>query len=355
MAGLTMAAHDTEAQILQMDSLSQKVKNIAQISTLDTLGRKVKDLTQYLWYRDHDSSYITNYSDLVALKLLAINRYTFFRIRDKNLENSIGYRPELGLNLGFGITYNWFSLDITFSTSIQENSIPESDFVDVQGAIFTPKIFVETTLQYYYGYQVSSTDGFSQSILGDAGIRPDIRTINLVLQATYALNFNKFSLKAPFVFSEAQKRSAGSPVFSGGFTLFNLSADSSAVPVPIQSEFDEELHLTGFTAFGLNFGVGYMHTFVYKEHWFLTMGGTPGFSISTGDYRTDARTRRPLNVTYIFKLSGSLGYNGPRFFSGITVLGDINQERINRNLPLIIGHGKTKFFLGYRIGSGKKR
>jgi hypothetical protein len=357
VVALTLAGSvpTTYAQITNMDSLSVKMKNLTSRSSFDSLGSKVKNLAQYLWYRDHDTAYITNYSDLVALKLLAVNKYTFFRLRDKQNDASIGYRPELGLNLGLGVTYSWFSLDLAFNIGIRENNIPNSDFFDIQGAIFSPKILVETTLQYYYGYQVSYTEGFNQSNLGDAGIRPDIRTINLVLSTTYALNYGRFSLKAPFVFSEAQRKSAGSPVFGASFAYYNLSSDSSTVPVPVQDVFDENLHLRDFTALSLVFNAGYMYTFVYKKHWFLNVGGIPGISVSTGDYQTDVRRRRNAYVSYLIKLTGSLGYNGPRWFGGLQVLGDINQERVGPRLPIISGHGKTKFFVGYRLGSGNKK
>jgi hypothetical protein len=340
----------SRGQIRQLDSLGRKVKNLTELAQLDSIGFKVKNMFQYMWYRDHDTSYISNYSNRVLLKLIAQNKYNFIRIRDKNENKGIGYRPELGLNLGLGITYSWFSFDMTFNFGIQENNIPDFNFFDVQGTIFTTKFLFETTLQYYFGYQVSFTQGFNESILGDAGIRSDIRTINLALQALYALNYDKYSLKAPFVFSEAQKKSAGSPVFGATFTLNDLASDSSMVPGPVQDIFDERLHLVDLTSISLALSAGYMYTFVYKKHWFLTLGLIPGLGFSFGDYTTEFRERKPLYVSYTIKLISSIGYNGPRWVAGLQVLGNINQERVDAKLPVIIGNGKPKFIIGYRLG-----
>jgi len=224
------------AQILQLDSLGRKVGKVTgdivetiPLNKFDSLGSKVKNFAEYIWYRDHDSLFIEDYSDQVALKLLVANKYNFFRINDKERNSFLTYRPELALNLGLGVTYKWFSFDIAFDFGVRERTIPDASFVDIQGIVFTTRLLIETTFQSFFGYQINGTEGFDRGDIMNAEIRPDARTLNFVLQGLFALNHERFSLKAPFVFSERQKKSAGSPIFGAGFSIFSIDADSSLV------------------------------------------------------------------------------------------------------------------------------
>jgi hypothetical protein len=321
--------------------------SFAQINA-DSAFKSVENMIDYLWNRDHDSTYITSFRDKLNVRLLAANKYTFFLLRDKVNNSSLAYRPETGLNLGFGITYNWFSVDLAFNVGIREDKIPNSNFFDFQGAVFTSKFLVEGSLKYYYGYEISDASDIETEL--NETIRSDIRTINFGLSFLYALRYDKFSMKAPFVFNEIQRRSAGSPVFGVSFNSYTLDADSSVVNPSQSAYFDDPLRsLEGVNLLSINLNIGYMHSFVIKEKFFLTLGLIPGLSFTGGDYATENRVQRNLHLSGMTKTVFALGYNSSRWYGGFQLMADFDLHRLEPKMHLISGHGKSKFYIGYRI------
>jgi len=207
----------------------------AQILLADSLTHKVEEIGNWLLYRNHDTNYIQNYSDKVALKLILLNKYNYFKVKDQINHTSLHYRPVRDLSLGVGVSHKWFAFDLTFSLGLRNNSdFEDSKAFDFQGRIFSSKQYISTTLQYYYGYKLSGSSGFDQPISETPKNREDIRTINFGIQYLYAFNYDKFSLKAPFVFNEVQRKSAGSFIGGAGFNIYIMDADSSKIKVELR-------------------------------------------------------------------------------------------------------------------------
>jgi len=321
----------------------------------DSLESKIQKFGDYLLYRNHDTTYIKSYADLFALKLVAVNKFNYFQIRDRNNETKLTYRPEYGVNLGLGMAYRWFSMDITFDVGLHENqNIENREFLDIQTRAYSSKRLIEAYIQYYYGYELTRADGVDQNLLSDNNSRGDIRTISFGLQYLFAFNYDKFSLNAPFVLSEKQRKSAGSPIFGASLVLFTMNSDSSIVPPPMKPYFNETLHAVdlGFVSFGANFG--YMYTFVWKKHIFLTLGLIPGLNINFGDTKAQEREFLNWNISYRIKTMNSFGYNSSRFFAGIHIVGDVNNVNLKNKLSTQFSNGSVKFFAGYRFNRKKK-
>lgn len=128
----------------------------------DSLMIKVEQIGNYLLYRHHDTSYIENHSSKFTFKLIGVNKYNYFKVKDSGSNVSARYRPNRRLNLGFGIAYKWFAFDLAFNLGIEENSGFENNkLVDLSGTIFSSKQFVNIGYQYYYGYQMSNSESVS--------------------------------------------------------------------------------------------------------------------------------------------------------------------------------------------------
>ena len=312
----------------------------------DSVMKKIEKVGTYLLYRNHDTTYIKSYADKFGLKLVAVNKYNYFTLIDKNTNNRLRYRPELGINLGLGIAYKWFAFDLVFNFGIRENQyFTNEDFFDFQGKIFSSKQYIEATLQYYYGYQ---TDNMSE-ISEDAKVRKDIRTINYGLQYLHAFNYDKFSIKAPFILNDHQRKSAGSVIGGFGFSLNIMDADSSVIPQELSNDFSEKLHLRDLNTINLTANAGYMYSFVYKEHFFLTLGLIPGLTISYGDYWTHERQRLKLNLSYNIKTMNAIGYNGEKIYGGFQLVSDALYIKIDKKNYTQTSHGKLSLFIGYRF------
>ena len=327
------------------------VSNDAKSQQADSLIKRFEELGDYLLYRNHDTNYISNYGDEIAVKLVSVNKYNYFRIRDRVNNTRLRYRPVRDISLGMGVLYKWFALDITFSLGLQKKSeFENTKSFDFQGTMFSSKQFISATIQYYQGYKLSNVAGTDVNVSEESTRREDIRTINFGLQYMYAFNYTRFSLRAPFIFNEVQRKSAGSTIIGASFSMFVMDADSSIVPPEVASSFDANLHLCDLNVLSAAVSFGYMYTFVYKKHFFLTLSLIPGININAGDYFADSRNTISLNANFKLNSMNAIGYNGRRFFTGFNFLSDSYFSRIEKKLSAKIGHGKTSFFVGYRFG-----
>ncbi len=321
-----------------------------QLLNPDTLDNKLKQLGEYLLYRNHDSTYIKSYADHLTLKLVAINKYNFFRIKDGFNHTRLRYRPGYGINLGIGFAYKWLALDLAFNFGLREDiNLKNSETLNFQARVFSSRQFIEGSLQYYYGHQLDNVSGISNIVTDLPEIKEDVRTISFGLQYLYAFDYDKFSLKAPFILNEIQLKSAGSPIFGVSFDFFNMDSDSSIVDDPLKDYFNQELHLTDVSVISLAVNLGYMYTFIWKKNFFLTLGFIPGLNFNLGDSRAEERNTFRWNVSYKIKSMNALGYNSKRFYTGLQLAGDFNNLYIAKKESVLFSNGNLKLFVGYRF------
>ncbi len=332
-------------------SLNLKAQNIYP----DSLLIKIEQFGKYLLYKNHDSTYIANYSENFTLKLIAVNKFNFFRIIDRDKNSSIRYRPDRQLNIGIGLAHKWFAFDLALNVGITEvSNFSNKKFLDVRANVFSSKHIFTATLKYYYGYQMKNFSGVTPPEIPVTSTREDIRTVYLGFQYLFAFNYDKFSVKAPFIFNEMQRKSAGSFLIGAGFNLFVLGADSTVVPVEVQDSFNEKLHLQDLNSISLSVNFGYIYTFVFKQHFFLTLSLSPGIGVNMGDSQTEFRETFKTHMFLGLRSMNSVGYNARRFFGGVQLIGDAYNIRIDKNLITQVGNGNIKFFVGYRFGHAKE-
>ncbi len=166
----------------------------------------------------------------------------------------------------------------------------------------------------------------------------------------FATNYTKFSIKAPFVQNEGQRKSAGSPIIGASFNMFVMDADSSIVPNEVSDFFEPNLHLTDLNILSVSASFGYMYSFVYKKRFFLTLSLIPGLNINAGDYYTDNRNYNSASINLKLNSLNAIGYNSMKFFTGFQFFADAYFSRLEKKLSAEIGHGKFSFFVGYRFG-----
>lgn len=326
------------------------IQGYGQILNPDSLENKLKQLGDYLLYRNHDSTYITSYADYFTVKLVAINKYNFFRIKDGEQNTRIRYRPEYGINPGLGFAYKWIAMDFAFNVGIREDvDLKNSETFNLQTRIFSSRQFIEAYLLYYYGHKFDHLTGINTYPGNLPEIREDVRTISFGLQYLYAFDYDKFSLKAPFILNEAQRKSVGSPILGASFDYFNMDSDSSIVPNSLKNYFNQDLQLTDISVISLAINLGYMYTFVWKKNFFLTLGLIPGLNFNLGDSRAEESNKIKWNVSYKIKTMNALGYNAGKYFAGIRLAGDFNNLYLAKKQSLLFSNGNLKFFLGYRF------
>ena len=314
----------------------------------DTILQKTEDIIDHFLYKNYDPDYIASYSDEVALKLLAVSKFTTFKLIDREQKTNIRYRPDRQINLGIGVAYKWFAIDLAFNVGLREDSGLESDFFDFQGRIFSRKQYFEATYQYYFGYQIDGFKNITNPIPPGASTRPDIRTVKVGLHYLYALNYGKFSLKAPFVSNEIQLKSAGSVITGAHFSQYVMSAGASVIPPSASGDFNPELRMNDLNVSTLGVYLGYMYSFVWRRY-FVTVSFIPSLHLNGGDYDTGQRKRLPTTVSLGYRTMNAIGYNSRRFFGGLQSSYNLVAVKIATKSSTSIRHGNVKFFVGYRF------
>ena len=307
----------------------------------------LQELYQKWFLHQQDSNYIENFTMETSVRLIGVTKINYFQIRDKTTQ--IMYHPDAKISLGAGITHKWFSLDVTFKSGIAEENAEGSKAFDFQGGIFSPKQYLELTYKYYFGYYLRNSSNLTQEINDSSKVREDIRTSYVGLDYMYAFNYGRFSFKAPFMYNEIQKKSAGSFIIGAGFLSYLLDGDHSILPEESKPDFNSKLAFESLNTINLSLEVGYMYSIVFLDNFYLTLSAIPGIVIVAGDYKINERKLIGLQPSLRFKTMNAIGYNARRFYCGIQFTGNAFFTRLDKKAGIEIGHGKGKLFFGYRI------
>lgn len=314
----------------------------------DSTNLSLKQIQHYLLERERDTNYVTDYGRMVGVRFLVMNKSNNFAIHDRDNFSSIRYRPAPNVYIGIGLANKAVAADFTLSVGGNDDEQPTASF-DFQGKVFTSKHYLAATLQYYRNYRLVQQAGLSAEIPEELENRSDIRTTNFELAYLYTTNYTKFSFKAPFVFNDLQKKSAGSPLVGVNYSMFSLYSDSSLLPPSTQPDFVPDANLTNLSIVSLGIDAGYMYTFVARERYFLTVSLIPGLHYNVGDYATDQLHRLTGNLNLKFNTLNAIGYNGDKFYGGLYFFYNSQFNRVTPGLYAEVGYSKFAAFVGYRF------
>ncbi|MGB0403991.1 MAG: DUF4421 family protein [Salibacteraceae bacterium] len=338
--------------MLLVTGLTFKVE--AQV--VDSLEAYADRFGHYLLFRNQDTSYISNFGNEFGVKLVAMNKFNYFSIMDFENGTRVRYNPARDLYLGVGFAYKWIAVDLTMGLNLYKNSdFKYQKAFDFQGRIYSSKHFFSGTIQYYRGYKLNLAQGNDSPLKEEERIREDMRTTNIDLQYLYAVNYTKFSLKAPFVLNEVQEKSAGSVIIGAGFNSYSMYADSSIIPVSLSSDFSSSSNLTSLDVLSIGINAGYMYTLVLKHNFFITASLIPGIHFYFGDYSNPDLKSLNSNVNVKLISMNSLGYNGRRVFGGVNFSYNGMLVGAEKKLYNQLAFGKLSVFVGYRFKSKKDK
>lgn len=321
---------------------------IAQDEADSSKVKLIKSVQEW-FLQQQDTNYISNYNHELSLRVLGISKYNYFKIIDKNTDAKILYYPDSKVSLGAGVTYKWFSLDLTFNSGLNKREAESSTAFDFQAKIFSPKQYIGLTYKYYYGYIIGDQENLSVNLSDSVKIRDDIRSSLFGLEYMYAFNYGRFSFKAPFLYNEIQKKSAGSFIIGSSFTSYILDGDTDIIPIEAQPDFDSKLYFSSLNTINLSFDGGYMYTFVFLRKFYLTLSAIPGIVLVAGDYKIDEREFLDLRTSLKFSTMNSLGYNSRRFYTGVQFTNSFYLTKIGENSGIQDGYMKLKLFAGFRL------
>ena len=279
---------------------------------------------------ENDSNYVESYLDHLTTRMYASVKTANITLRDSRLKKEILYHPNEPLILGIGANYGILGLNIGFNFPFINNDdhkYGETEYLDLQTHMYLRPLTLDIYLQYYKGFhQTDPNDWYTDwPTIDTLPKRPDIQSISIGLNGEYLFNSKKFSYRAPFLQNEWQKKSAGSFLAGGNIFFVDTQGDTSLIPSGgADTNFFDGLHFSQYRI--LNGGViaGYAHTFVVKQHFFLTVSLVGGLSAGgSWVYTSQDNEADRSGFTVAGNLTGriAMGYNSRKFFVGVSYLG----------------------------------
>ena len=248
---------------------------------------------------------------------------TKYRIPVVTLNNGAGdkitYRPNN--NYIAGLRIHVFGLQFQLAKSIEPGTGSLSRYGKTKASEFSfnymsHKWFGDLNLFRYEGlwYKNSGQDYKNKPYPS----RNDLVMSSRSVSATHLFNSKKFSMRAPYAFNEHQVRSGGSWLVRLNFSQFSFSGDNGLIDVEITEAFSDLSSVNEITFTGVGIAPGYSYNFIHKD-FFLNGIITAGPSHYWIRYEEiDLPTRYDIQFNFVSTLGMAAGYNGDRFFGGMT-------------------------------------
>ncbi len=302
--------------------------------------------------RGRDSAYIADLSHLFSPRVIAVSKTHRISFRDVEGDRSLRYAPNTSVGVGVGFHYKWLGLNVTLpvtSSEAEENG--HTDHFALVANSYGRKIGVDIYAQYYRGFFLNNVRAFEENWQGPPPLNSSMGTITLGGDFYYVFNHKRFSYRAAFLQNERQKKSAGSFILGGYVNMFSLGTDKPVLPPPLEAYFSQKVDVEKVAT--LNFGVqpGYAHSFVIRDHFFLTASLQFGLGVQLGQYkgRTDEEFTDYRVLTTKGTLRAAMGYNSDRFYTGLTMFSDMQVLHGTEGVSIERNTGIIKLFAGYRF------
>lgn len=287
-----------------------------------------------------DTTYYESYKNVLTTRLYTSRKYTALTVFDRLNDDRWRFEPNSNLNLGVGATYNDITLNIGlgFGFMNPERGRGETKMLDLQAHIYPKNFVIDLFGQFYTGYYLRR---FNDEVFTlNPVLYPDLTVRMFGGNFQYLFNGDKLSMKAAFLQSARQKKSAGSLLL--GFEAFGGFADNIGLffpedRVPLNRNFTR----LGFFQFGPN--AGYVHTLVFLKHFFIT--GMVSANVDLGRNYLDIEERRDFrwSVQPNFFARGFVGYNSRKWSI------NANYVRSHVRMSAVDGFNPTFITGNYRV------
>jgi len=272
-----------------------------------------------------DSSFVQNNQHDLILRVYASQKYSSQTITDHGEKMSLDYRPSNGYVVGLGFNYKFLGVNIgTIFPFAQpdNNRYGKTKYLDFQSHLYLRFLTVDFYTGYYKGMYLANSASVLNTPpqMNDLYTRGDISIYSGGFGVYANLNPTKYSVRAPFLQNEWQKKSAGQPML--GFELYWVSstADSSFVPSLLKNKnFFDGINFDKWRFYSVNLTGGYAYTLVIFKRFFV-MASLNG-SLGIGEYQlSPVSGSRMISIYPNISLNQKfgMGYHFERIFVGMS-------------------------------------
>ncbi|MDR7129112.1 hypothetical protein J2X69_001447 [Algoriphagus sp. 4150] len=297
-----------------------------------------------------DTAYIEPTDLLFAARWYLSHKYTNLQIKAPETGRRYSFDPNSGLNMGLGLTYQTFTLNIAvpfgFMNPNRQKKWPL--FLDLQMHAYPQKWIFDFYGQFYRGYTMDAGDLLNSD---EKYLREDMRVNMVGLNANYLFGGDKLSLAAAFNQVAIQKKSAFSPFV--GFEGYFGSVKSDSLLLPTSEDVAEfNFDKSRYFQFGPNAGLA--GTLVFGKGFFLTGVASVNYSVGFAEYGRSNNLFKEWGGVPTYLVRGFFGYNDKRFSA--------NVNYVHKNLNLVavgpfdhaVNTGNYRFNLIYKFQVKRK-
>jgi len=272
-----------------------------------------------------DSAYVQNNQRNLILRVYASQKYSTQTILDHSEKTTLNYRPSNGYLIGLGFNYKFLGINIGTILPFAQpdiNRYGKTKYLDFQSHLYLRFLTVDFYTGYYKGFYLAN----SASVLNprsqekDFYKRADILTYSGGFGVYANFNPTKYSVRAPFLQNEWQKKSAGQPMLGLELYWVGSQADSSFIPSQLVNQnFFDGIDFVKWRFYSMNLTGGYAYTLVIRKKFFV-MAGING-SIGIGEYQLSSVEEAKMTRIYPnFSLNQKLavGYHFDKIFVGMS-------------------------------------
>lgn len=260
------------------------------------------------------------------------------------------YTPNPGTTTGIYLKYKMLGISLGTNAAPSEEEIQlkgETTFSDYQFHFAFSQIGFDFYYQKYRGfYRSSATDsemvGSPEHFPFLENLQQEVMGINIF----YIKSPKDFSYEAAFNQSEVQKKSGGSLLLFLSLNKFDINNDSAILPAAQQALYGELGTFSGLTVKTVGTIIGWGYSLVINRMFVSTVIGVgPGYQqssyagVENGDI-SGAITRATARI--------SLGYNGPAYFGGMSILIDSTQS-LSDHMEVTPSSRLVELFMGMRF------
>ncbi len=307
-----------------------------------------------------DTTYIESCRKLLMAKVVLEGRYNTFSITDNSFGKKLEYSINSNTNLGFGLNYKGIGVEFQFAPKSLNNDnalYGKSKQFSISSSANGRRFIYDVYLRSSQGFHTTTGSPIEGDTTGAVAYyyRGDIKNINLGMEGVYLFNNTHFSSSAPYNFTQRQKKGAGTMLLGTFFSLYTINADSVIFPDSLKDRFKPEVQFkdAGNLVWGVSFG--YTYTFVFRKYWYFNLYTLPGLSIqqyfSTNAY--SEQTKSKVSLGFAFQSRASFGFNRPRYFLGLSFLGNNYTINNDKSSSLNYKYGSVRLYYGYRFNLRK--
>ncbi len=303
--------------------------------------------------------YVARFPDYFFIWPVIKQRSTSIQIEQiRNRSNALTFKPNNSVGAGLGVYLFEVGAEITFSVPVNQEKdelYGESKALDLQANLLGKNWGGDIFYQKYSGFYVTDPN---KSIPANTPYpqRPDLHTLNFGLNGIYIFNKDKFSLRSAYNFAERQRKSVGSFLLAGTINSLHLEADSAIYGKNYELLFGKSAQVDDFRSFTASISPGYTYTAVLYN-FFINASFSVGPAFRQTDYTVHDTSYSSTGVSTFTDFRAALGYNGNRFFTGLSY---VSQSRaVTFDEARLTSISSTfKLLFGYRFrefGILKKR